>query len=429
MLFRGITAALCALAACATAALAVETNYYYPPTVKTQGTSTIPIAGAGQVVIQVLVNKDGTFKVQKVLKSSNSGDNQTALDIARHSTYKAARRDNKPLTAFYDFTLKFSAAKTVSSSDQSSDSTSQAMARMLRAGNYAGAKTAATSYLEAHPGDANAQTVLGVADTFSNDYAGAVAAFDKVPTITQNYKNVAQKAYLEYAASQVSAGNGAAAVPAAKRGLDLGASASAYNMLGTAQVVAGQFEPAVPNLERARQLGASDDPKQRAVVDSNLVAAYLGLDRVDDAKKVAAEAAQLDPASATAANQIVTYYRGKANAALKAGKPLDAAAIYESAAAGAPPKTALTMYWQAAFAYLHASKPDNAKVKAVAEKALAIDKSSPEANYAEAIALANDGKTKEAIGYLKTAEAAAQANGQADLSARIQKDLKALGGG
>lgn len=429
MLFRAITGTLCALAVCAPAAFAAEINYYYPPTVKTQGTSTIPIAGAGAVVIQVLVNKDGTFKVQKVLKSTNPGDNETALDIARRSTYKPARRGKKFETAFYDFTLKFTAAKSVSSSDESSGGDTAAMQRMLRAGNYAGAKSAATAYLGAHPGDVNAQLVIGVADTFQSDYEGAVGAFDRAPAIPQNYKNVAQKAYLEYAARQVNAGNGAAAVPAAKRGVELAPSASSYNMLGTALVVAGKFDEAIPNLEKARQLGISDDPKQRAVVDANTVAAYLGLDRVDDAKKVAAEAVTLDPANATAQNQIVGYYAKKADAAMKAGKPVDAAAIYESAAAGAPPKTAVTMYIQAAFAYLNAPKPDNARAKADAEKALAIDKTSPEANYAEGIALANDGKTKDAVSYLKAADAAAKAAGNADLSARIQKDMKALGGG
>lgn len=61
-------------------------NSYSPPKLVKKGTNKSVVAGAGSVTVQVYVNKDGTFKVQKVIKSTNHGDDQAALEIAQTST-------------------------------------------------------------------------------------------------------------------------------------------------------------------------------------------------------------------------------------------------------------------------------------------------------------------------------------------------------
>lgn len=87
------------------------------------------------------------------------------------------------------------------------------------------------------------------------------------------------------------------------------------------------------------------------------------------------------------------------------------------------------MYVNAAFSYLNAKpQPDNAKAKADADKALAIDANGAPANFAAGIALANDGKSAEAMTYLRRAEAAAKAGTDANLTASIQAAIKQLGG-
>ena len=128
---------------------------------------------------------DGSFTVQKVLRSTNHGDDAAALDIAKHSTYAPATRGNKKVVAFYDYTLKFTAGGefVADAGSAAGGSDTAAFERELRAGNYSGAQTGLKAYLAQHPDDAKAQTDLGVADTFLNDYEDAVTAFDKAGTI------------------------------------------------------------------------------------------------------------------------------------------------------------------------------------------------------------------------------------------------------
>jgi len=88
------TALGCAACAVPLAALAQNgtENYYFPPKIATFGKSTLPVTGHGNVVVKVLVNANGTFAVQNVLRSSDPADNAVALDIAKHSTYHPATK-------------------------------------------------------------------------------------------------------------------------------------------------------------------------------------------------------------------------------------------------------------------------------------------------------------------------------------------------
>src|SRR5262249_38781048 len=101
---------LCACAVLAGAPLATIAQTqatFLTPKLVTRGSNTTPLAGAGSVTVQVMVKKDGTFPVGKVIKSTNEGDNTAALEIAKPSTYAPATRDGKKVDAYYDFELAF----------------------------------------------------------------------------------------------------------------------------------------------------------------------------------------------------------------------------------------------------------------------------------------------------------------------------------
>ena len=94
-----IVAALCAIgvASAAVPALAQSEDYSIAKVIK-QGTTGHAISGSGTVQVQVQVNADGTHKVIKILKSSNHGDDNAAMEIAQNSTYRPARRGSTPIT-------------------------------------------------------------------------------------------------------------------------------------------------------------------------------------------------------------------------------------------------------------------------------------------------------------------------------------------
>lgn len=424
--------ALVAAAAFAAPPALAQGSYYFAPKLLKQGKSTAPITGPGTVVVKVLVNADGTFKVQSVIKSTNHGDDQAALEIARSSKYKPATRSGKSVLAFYDFSLKFTGTSVTSNEPAapSGGGTSQ-YERMIRAGNYSGAKSGLTEYLAGHPSDQQAQGLLGVADTYLNDSEGAVKAFDAAGTLPAKDLPSAGKAYAEYAQDQSKAKNSAAAVAAAKKAVQLTPTVGTYNLLGFVLVAAGNNAEAAAALEKARSLAASD-PKvsahDRGVIAGNLASAYAGAGDIDKAKAVAAEAAKLDPSATAPQEAIASYYATQAIEKEKAGQQDQAGALYEQAAQVAPSQ-AVTLYARAAFAYLNVKpKPDATHAKATADKALALNPNSAQANFAEGVALADQGNAKDALTYLNKADAAAKAANDSGLIAQIESAIKQLNG-
>ena len=72
---------------------------------------------------------------------------------------------------------------------------------------------------------------------------------------------------------------------------------------------------------------------------------------------------------------------------------------------------------------------DDKKAKDAADKALAANPNDPSANYAEGIALADQGKKDDATAALAKADSLAKAAGNTDLAAAIEKAQKQLSGG
>jgi Flp pilus assembly protein TadD len=403
-------------------------TYYSPPSIMKRGTNSSPIAGAGTVVVQVMVNKDGTFKVTRVIHSTNTGDNAAALEIAKSSTYKPAARGAEKQTAFYDFTLKFTSTGAAAATSQSGPAAGAAQyERMIRAGNYSGAQSGLKTYLAQHPEDENAEQLLGVASSFLNNDEDAAAAFDKGGTISSNYKSVAAKAYADYAVTAQKNNEPDKAVAAAKKAVALEPGFYYYNTLGSAEASAGQNDAAIADLEKARSLGTSEKASDRALVDANLASAYLSAGKPDMAKQVAAEGTQLDPSSTGVQNVLANYYIKQAQTAQAAGKNAAAATAFEQAAAAAPSQAA-TLYTQAAFANLGAN-PDATSAKADADKALALKPDDPSANYAAGIALADQpGKSKDALVYLNKADGLAKTANDTKLTSQIEAAIKQLSG-
>jgi tetratricopeptide (TPR) repeat protein len=412
----------------ALAANPAQTNYYNPPKLIKKGTNKSTVAGAGSVTVKVYVNKDGTFKVQGILKSTNHGDDQAAIEIAQTSTYKPATKSGKVQAAFYDYTLIFGAGG--SSSTMTDTSELGQYERMVHAGNFSGAQAKLLDYIKAHPGDARAELDLGLADSFLNDYVDAAASFDQAGTIPQNYRAVAGKSYGEAAVSLASDKKTDAAIAAAHHAVDLAPGFGTYYALGFAEYVGGQFAISAADLEKARSLGPSENvpTAQRALIDVNLVAAYFGAGEADKAMKVVDEAKQLDPTIAPKLDApIYSYYASQARTKVTNKQYADAATMLEQAAPLAPTEAA-SMYTQAAYAYLSGDKPDNDKAKADADRAIALDPNNAQAYYAGGVALANSNKSKDALSYLQKADDAAKKAGNAALVTQIEIAIKRVNG-
>jgi len=433
---RALAATVCAamLAPLVAAAAGNGTeNYYTPPKLAKQGSSQTPISGPGKVVVKVLVKPDGSFSVQGVLRSSNHGDDATALEIAKTSTYRPATRGSTKMLAFYDFTLNFTAKGAQAASDDSGGAGGSGVAqyeRELRAGNYSGAQSGLKSYVAAHATDARAQADLGVADTYLNEFASAAAAFDKAGAVPANDKAMAVKAYIENAVQLLNAKDYANGLAAAKRAVAISPGFAAYDTQGMAELGTGDATAALADLQKAHDLATPEVPaKSRAANDLHLMQAYLTSGNLDAAKRLQTEAIAVDAQSKGDAESVLgSYYAKQAEADESAGRYPDAAALFEQAAAVAPSQAGL-LYGNAAFAYLKATpQPLNDKAKADAEKALAADPNSIAANFAEGVALANTGKKTDAITYLKKADALAKASNDAGMASSIEAALAQLNG-
>ncbi len=419
-------------AAIAGPALAATGNgYYTPPKIKVRGKSTLPIPGAGVVVVQVFVKKTGEPAAFKIVKSTNPADDAVALAVAKSSTYVPANRDSVALDAFYDYTLRFTTSG-VASDDASAGTGAVAKYKlMISGGNYTEAQAGLKTYLEANPNDAAAELQLGIADQYLNDSVAAAAAFDKAGTIPPNDMGIVVRSYNDAAAASYKSKDYPSAVAYAKKAVALSPTASTYNSLGTAEDAAGQSDAAIADLQNARKLADADanfKTSEKATIEDNLVSAYVNAGKIDDAKVAAGEAVKLNPNNTNAQAFISQYYLRQANADDAKQNYADEAAQYESAAASAPSAKQPDLYARAAISYLKIkTATPNDKAKADADKALAIAPDNALANFAAGIALGNQsGKSKDALVYLNKAEAAAKVGNDPQLTTQIEAAIKQL---
>lgn len=443
------SAGMLALAgAFAAPALAQYANEYYPPHLTHQAKTAKPIAGSGTVIIQVQVNANGSHHVIKVIKSTNSGDNAAALDIAQRSSYHPATRGKKAVTAFYDFTLKFT-GKTVANAAGSSAGGSKfsgregQIDRMIRAGNYNGAKAAATSALSSSPDNGILLSELGAANYFLTDYPAAAEAFAKVSDLNPEFKQVAANSFMQ-AAEKLLTSNATLAVAYAQRGAALSPGGGAFYALGSAELAAGNATQAVSDLKKAHDAVFNDsksDTKSRVNVDAQLYQAQQKAGDTAGASATMDEIKRLDPNNPAMGTIQANSYITQGQALQREGKYDEAIAAFQQAAATNIPDAQVTGNLSAAFALSGKlsqkdAKPtvaDYQKMQAFADKALAIRPNDAQGNFAEGIALAgqylvgnkSDASLKtKALAALAKAKSEAQASGNMSLSIAVDNFIK-----
>jgi TonB family protein len=427
-----LTAAASAVAACIAFAIPASAQYaneYSPPKLVHQGSTSKPIAGSGEVVVQVQVNADGTHKATRILRSSNKGDNRAAMEIAQTSSYSTAHRGKTPVTGFYDFTLRFHGSSLAGAGGVSAASLGGARGQidnLIRAGNYNAAVAKAQSALASSPDDRILNSEAGAAQFFLNNDVEAAAAFDKVPNIPKEFANVAAQAY-QLAAAKLADSNPALAVKYGQRAVTMAPSGGSYFALGTAQLQNGNPSAATDSLKKSRELAFADpktDLKSRVSIDSQLMQAYLKSGDNASAATVADEIKKLDPSSDAAQVIMGNQYMAKGNDESKSGNHQAAIGDYEKAAQVGGPKLAVTAYAGAALEESRVDHPDYTVMKADADKALAIDPNDGTALYAEGVALfgqyvtggsSNGTLKQQALDTLNKAKSSAQAAGNTSL--------------
>ncbi len=436
--YSGIIASAIALSLglAAVPAVAQYANEFTPAKLLKQGTTTQSVAGSGTVVVQVQVNADGTHKAIKVIKSTNSGDNAAAMEIAQSSTYRPAHRGTKPTTAFYDFTLKFNGKSVAQSAEQGESSgpaigsaspEAQKIAALIKAKQYAQAKSQAQAALLSAPSDDSLREMLGLAAYYDNDAQTAAASFDRLPSIGKQFQPVAAAA-LAQAAVAVAQTNPTQSLAYAQKAYALTPNANTRFALGVAQLNNKQNADALATLKAVHDEAGADPKTTNSVkisIDAQLMAAYLANNDTKGAAAVGAEIKQLDPTS-TLPGRVIGGNLLQSGVAAAAAKNYDEALKdFDDAAAQGDPQVAVTAYDQAAFTVARMDKPDYKKMLAYADKALAVKPDDAAANYAEGVALvATGGDKAKATASLQKADAAAKQEGNESLALAIEKFMK-----
>jgi tetratricopeptide (TPR) repeat protein len=417
-------------------------NEFTPAKLLKQGKTSQPIAGTGTVVVQVQVNPDGTHKAIKVIKTTNAGDNDAAMEIAQSSTYRPAHRGSTPVPAFYDFTLRFT-GKSVASSQSggpamsSVSSAAQQVATLIRAGQYSAAKSKAQGLLLSNPGDESLRQMLGIAAFDSGDVTTAAQAFDRVGSIGKQFQPAAAASFAA-AAVQVSDSNPAQAMTYAQKAMSIDPSTNSKFALGVAQLANKQNAEALATLKSV-QASAMNDPKFSKTVkeniDARLMEAYLLNNDNQDAQQVAAQIKQLDPNSTLVGRMMGNSYLKAGSDAATAKNYPEALKNFDLASQQGDPEVAVTADVQAAFVIAKMEKPDWKQMQSYADKALALKPDDPYANYAEGIAQAqlaaqnrDDSLKKKAVDSLNKADTMAKQAGLTSLSLQIESFLKSLNG-
>jgi tetratricopeptide (TPR) repeat protein len=427
-------AGTCALAiAVGTApALAQYSTEFTPAKVLREGKTTHDIAGSGTVKIQVQVNADASHKVVRVISSSNAGDNAAAMDIAQTSTYTPAHRGKTPVVSFYDFVLKFN-GKSVSHSDGvAAGGAAASIDALIRAGKYKDAVAKANEQLEATPGDQSVLQLLAVAQYYDGDVLGSAQTFNKVTTVNKTFAPLAAQA-LANDAVKTAQSDPAGALAMAQKATSLANDNNSRFALGVAQLSNKQYAAAVASLKAVDASMPSSDTKAKINVDQELLQAYLATGDTASASALASKMKALDPNGSSASNAIAQHYLRIGADAMQAKKFDDALQAFDQAAAAGNSADSVTANTYAAFAILRMDKPDYAKAKAYALKALATAPQDASANYAAGIASAgvyvssHDKNDKaQALDYLNKADQYAKAAGNTALAQQVEAQIKMI---
>jgi tetratricopeptide (TPR) repeat protein len=406
------------------AAVAQTQPAHIAPKLLVRGTNATPTGGPGDVTVQVFVKKDGSFTVNKVIKSTNPADNAAALEIAKSSKYKPATNGGAPVDEYYDFTVSFAG-------DTAAIGTGPVATALasIRAGKYDQAKSDLTAYLQTNPGDQKANLLLGVADAFAGDAAGASAGFDKAGTIPDEYKVLARQSYDKYAAAALADKHYPEAIAAAGHAIDLDAqSVNDYYVRGIAYAGMQNYTASIADLQKARSIAsaAKADDKTMSAIAYNLAVAQIQAGQYGEAATTARDVARTDTAASARLDKLA--YVAIVNAAIplaNAGHIPDAVSRLESGAASFP-KSAGALTAQAAYIMATDKKPDWDKVKAEAEKALSLDPTEGRADYILGIVASRKNDVKTTADYLNKAKASPTYSSDPALAKQVDDALTKL---
>jgi tetratricopeptide (TPR) repeat protein len=416
-------------------------NEFTPAKLLKQGTTSQSIAGSGTVVVQVQVNADGTHKAIKVIRSTNSGDNDAAMEIAQSSTYRPAHRGTKPETSYYDFTLKFN-GKSVANANEGSQSggsmgavspAAQQIAALIREKQYATAKSKAQAELLSSPDDQSLREMLGIAAFDDSDTVTAAQAFDKVNSIGKQFQPVAAASFAG-AAVTVADQNPAQALAYAQKAMALSPDTNSRFALGVAQLANKQNADALATLKAVSQAAMNDSKLSQTAkenIEARLMSAYLANNDTQGAQAVAAQIKQIDPSSTLPGRVMGNSYLSAGVAASNAKNFAEALKDFDQAATQGDPSVAVTAYVQAALVITKMDKPDYKQMQSYADKAIALKPDDPLANFAEGIALTgqwagsrDDNVKKKALDALSKADSLAKQSNNEALSLQIESFIK-----
>lgn len=363
--------------------IATPPTTYSPPRLVSRAANVVEPKGAGHVLVQVQVNADGSFKVLRVIRSSNPADNAAALDIASHSKYAPALKNGAPVRSLFDFDVVFGQEAVSGAAAQ--------IAAMLHKNDFNGAKAAAESALTQNSNNQLVQAQLGVADAFLHDISGAVAAFDKAGTIPEMYQNVAMQAY-SLNATSLAGTQPQVALAQAQRAVSLNGDYGAYYALGVAQQANKNSTAALSALEKAESMAQGAHPPADASSMANIYQAMLTAAQASGDKatvdRVSAQINKLDPA---AGGKTLAYNLDSQAAAKEQQRDFSAAvALYEKAAQASPQWAGPPEYTKAAIVLATESLPNYPAARIEAEKAIAINPNYAPAYYVSAVAMGQD---------------------------------------
>lgn len=431
-----------ALACGAQPAFAQYSNEFVAAHLLHQGKTTVPIAGSGRVVVQVQVNADGSHKAIRVIKSTNSGDNAAAMEIAQSSSYRPAHRGSTPITAFYDFTLNFhgksvaqtpseGSGPTLSSAGMSAAATQ--IAALIRQSQYKSAQAKAQMALLNAPDDNAVRQLLGIAEFDQGDFVAAAGVFDKVPSLSAQFKLAAAQSFAA-AAVRLANSDSDHALAYAQKAVALDPATNSRFALGVAQLASGDKATALATLKAAHDMAMRDPkiPKASKVnIDAELLQAYLANGDSQAAQEVAAQIRELDPSSTAGAQAMGVSLIKAGQAAEQAKDFATALKDFDEAAASGDPTLEVTANVSAAFAIAQGPKPDYKRMQSYADKAIALQPNDAQANFAEGIALTgqwaqshDEGTKSKAAAALSRADADAKASGNETLSLQIETFVK-----
>lgn len=356
---------------------------YTPPKLISRAPGSIEPKGSGSVTVQVLVASNGSVKGVRVIKSTNSGDNAAALDIARHSEYAPGSRNGRHVETFYDFIINFG-AKVVSGAAGEIDA-------LLHHNQWDQAKSAATTALASNPNDALVQAQLGVADAFTHDISGAASAFNKAGTIPPQYADVAAQVYALDAPS-IASKDADVALAEAKKAVALSPSYSSYYALGFVQASSGDSSTALATLQKAQSMADAATPAAdlatKEMIGKEILFTDLALKDTSAAQQEAAALDAMDPSQKTSGKVMAYYYDQRGVAAENARNADEAVAMYEKAAQADPSWAGGEEYTKAAIVLISKSIPDYLKAKAETDKAISDEPNYALAYFVQGVALA-----------------------------------------